>query len=408
MEFIFILAAILAFFLGILAGTFTGIMPGIHINLVSALLLGFSSFLFLHFHFLSPIILIIFLVAMATAHTFIDFIPSIFLGAPDEDNFLSILPGHEMLIKGEAYSAVIYTLFGSISALFIILILSPIFYYFLPAVYPYAERIMPLILITASIFLIYFEKTSRVWAIIIFLMSGLLGIASINLPIKDSLLPLFTGLFGISSLATSLVKKQKIPAQKIIPLKKINIKKSSFAKSIFAALIGAPLCSFLPGMGSGQAAVIGSEVTGNLDRKEFLILLGAINTIVTGLSFITLYAIGKARTGIAVAIGSLTNLTIKEIIIITLIIFFSGIFSVIIAVKIAKLFAKYISKINYRLLSAGVIVLLGIIVLVFSGILGIILLTASSILGLLCIKLGIRRTHLMGCLIIPAIVFYLI
>ena len=33
--------------------------------------------------------------------TFIDFIPSIFLGCPDTDTELSILPGHELLKKGE-------------------------------------------------------------------------------------------------------------------------------------------------------------------------------------------------------------------------------------------------------------------------------------------------------------------
>ena len=86
---------ILAFFLGILAGTFTGLIPGIHINLVAIILLSFSAFLLTYF---SPIILVVFIVAMAITHTFIDYLPSIFLGAPDEDTVLSILPGHEMLI----------------------------------------------------------------------------------------------------------------------------------------------------------------------------------------------------------------------------------------------------------------------------------------------------------------------
>ena len=124
---------LLALIIGVLAGTISGVTPGIHINLISAVLLAVSSFLLVKFA-ITPIVLVVFLVSMAITHTFVDFVPSIFLGAPDEDNFLSILPGHEMLIKGEAYSAVVYTLYGSLSALAIILIFSPIFFYFLPII----------------------------------------------------------------------------------------------------------------------------------------------------------------------------------------------------------------------------------------------------------------------------------
>ena len=71
---------ILAILIGILAGTLTGLIPGIHINLVSVIIIGF-------FHAVSlspnPLLLVIFIVSMATAHTFLDFIPSIYLGAPD-------------------------------------------------------------------------------------------------------------------------------------------------------------------------------------------------------------------------------------------------------------------------------------------------------------------------------------
>jgi len=402
-----ILEIAIALLLGVTAGTISGITPGIHINLISALLLVFSSFLLTKF-FLSPIILVIFLVAMAITHTFVDFVPSIFLGAPDEDNFLSILPGHEMLIKGQGYSAVVYTLYGSLSALIIILIFSPLFFYFLPLIYPYAEKIMPLILLIISFFLIYFEKTNRTWATIIFLLSGILGLTTLNLPMKESLLPLFTGLFGISSLITSINKKQKIPKQKIQSLKEITIKKEGLFKSLFASILASPLCSFLPGLGSGQAAVIGSEVVGELDRKEFLVLLGSINTIVTGLSFITLYSIGKARTGIAATIEKLIDLSLNDILIITAIIILSGIISFFLTLKLAKIFSKIITKVNYSKLSIAIISFLIILVYWFSGILGIFVLITSTLLGLTCIYLGIRRTHMMGCLIIPSLILYLL
>lgn len=398
-----------ALLIGIIAGTISGIIPGIHINLVSAVLLSISAYLMVHFPMISPIVIVAFLVSMAMTHTFVDYIPSIFLGAPDEDNFLSILPGHEMLIKGEAHSAVVYTLYGSISALIIILIFTPIFVYFLPVIYPYAERIMPIILIVASVFLVSLEKSSKIWALIIFLLSGFLGLATFNLPVQDSLLPLFTGLFGISSLVTSISKKQKIPRQVIRKLKYIKLSKKSFFKSLFASLVASPLCSFLPGMGSGQAAIIGSEVTGDLDRKEFLVLLGAINTIVMGLSFIALFSINKARTGIAVAVGQiLSSITINDLWIIVGVIIISGIIAFFVTLFLSKRFSALISKVNYSILSLTIILVLIAVCYIFSGWLGLIIAAVSTAVGLTCIYSGVRRTHMLGSLIIPAIVLYLL
>jgi len=270
-----ILALLAALLLGVASGTLTGIIPGIHINLVAIILLGFSAFLL---NIFSPLILIIFITAMAITHTFVDFIPSIFLGAPDEDSVLSILPGHNLLLKGHAYVGVILTLYGSATALLIILIFTPVFIYLLPIIYPYILRIMPIILILVSAHLIFLEKNKKLWALIIFILAGLLGITTLNLPIKEPLLPLLTGLFGASNLIISIKHKTKIPEQKIFKIKTIRLNKKSFAKSTLASIIAAPFTAFLPGLGASQAAVIGSEIT-ELNQKEFLFLLGAINTI---------------------------------------------------------------------------------------------------------------------------------
>ncbi len=397
---------ILASLIGIILGSLTGLLPGIHMNLVSAIMLASIGILLNTF---SPIALTAFLVALAITHTFIDFIPSVFLGAPSQDDTaLSILPGHEMLLKGKAHEAIIYTLYGSLTALGLILFLSPLFYFFLPKIYPYAERIMPFILILASCFLIYFEKTNKIWAIIIFALSGILGLATLNLPLKEPLLPLFTGLFGISSLWTSFSKKEKIPLQKISRLRNVKIKRNSFLKAIYASALASPLCSFLPGLGSGQAAVIGSEVVGNLNKKEFLVLLGAINTIVVGLSFMTLYVIGRARTGVAVAVGKILELTLSNMLIITAIIVLSGALAFFLTLYFSQLFSKWIVKINYQKLSVYIMAFLAFITLCFSGWTGLLVMIVSASLGLLCIYSGIRRTHMMGCLIIPAILFYLL
>ena len=110
--------------LGVLFGVVTGLTPGIHINLVALLVVSFSPLLL---GFVSPLSLGVFIIAMSVNHSFLDSIPGVYLGAPDEDQALNVLPGHKMLLKGEGYKAVKLTLIGSFFSLILCLLLSPLF-----------------------------------------------------------------------------------------------------------------------------------------------------------------------------------------------------------------------------------------------------------------------------------------
>jgi len=410
-----IIELIIALIVGILIGTLTGLTPGIHINLVAVILLSFSGFFLT---LTTPTTLAVFIIAMAITHTFVDYIPSIFLGAPDEDSFLSVLPGHQLLLKGRGYYAVIFTLYGGLAALLIILFFTPIFIYLLPIIYPYAQRIMWIILILVSVYLISTEKEKKFWALVIFLLSGFLGISTLSLNIKEPLLPLFTGLFGASSLIISIKQKTNIPVQKISPLKNIRLSKNSIARAVTASIIASPFTSFLPGLGASQAALIGSEILREKeqDKRQFLFLLGAINTLVMGLSFITLYAIQKTRTGAAVAVSRLIpELTPKTILLFLSVIFITGIFSFIISVQLSKFAAKNIHKIKYEKLSIIILSILIIMTFLFSdmfnplgGVIGLLIFLTGASLGVFTVLIGVKRMHLMGCLLIPTILFYLL
>ena len=402
-----IIEFILALLLGILAGTFTGLAPAIHINLVSVGIIAVSPFLL---NFVQPIVLVIFIVAMSITHTFTDFIPSIFLGAPDEDTALSVLPGHKLLLKGRGYDAVIFTLYGSIVAIFIIFLLSPLFMFFLPKIYQYIKIFIPFILIITSSSLILGDKNKRVLAFVVFALSGFLGLATLNLQMKEPLLPLLTGLFGSSSLITSIMKKTKLPKQRITKLKEIKIKLKRFFRVVLASFIASPLCSFLPALGSSQAAIIGAEISGRkMEERGFLLLIGAVNTIVMGLSFVTLYAIQKSRTGSAVAVSKLLeNFSLAHLGIIMLAVLITGIIAFFLTIFLAKIFCRTIMKINYNKLSFFILLFIMVVVTIFSGWLGILVFIVSTATGLIAILLGVRRTHLMGCLLIPSIILSLV
>ena len=399
---------ILALAVGVLIGTFTGLFPGIHINLVSAFLLSVSTFLLT---ITTPLSLVIFIASLSITHTFIDFIPSIYLGAPNEDSFLSVLPGHKLLLRGQGHKAVIITSLGCLSGILIFLILAPLFIITLPIIYPYIQRIMHIILILASLFLITREKGiyKKVLAFFVFILSGFLGIAVLNNPIiKEPLLPLLTGLFGASSLIISIKQKTIIPSQQIDNLKNLGFSKISFLKTMFASIIASPLPSFLPGMGSSQAALIGTEIQGKSNEKEFLFLISSINVVVMAFSFITLYTINKTRTGSAAAISKLLPaLSFKDLLLILTAITITGILVFFLSIKISKLFAKYLHKMNYLKISAGILIILTGVSFLFSGWLGLLVLISSTSLGIFAILTEVKKIMLMGCLMMPTILFYI-
>lgn len=391
---------------GIFIGAITGLLPGIHINLVSAIVLSSLSLLLLHF---SPVTIAVFIVSMSISHTFLDFLPSIFLGAPDE-SALSVLPGHKMLLEGKGYEAVSYTAVGCLIAIPSLLILTPLFIFILPTIFFYLKFVMFLILVSVSVYMLATNKNKPV-ALVVFILSGFLGISTLILPFKEPLLPMLSGLFGSSSLVTSLLRKEKLKEQKIT---KTEIKFKEIKSTFFTSLVSSPLCSFLPALGSSQAAIIGTNLEQNKDKsenqnnKEFLMLLGSVNLLVLALSFITLYSINKSRSGVAVAINEiLKNFSVSNLFTILATIIISSIIAFFLTLFLARKFSNIISKINYFKLSLIILIILSLVVFLFSGLLGFLIYIISTFTGIFAIESGARRTNLMGCLMLPSILLYL-
>lgn len=394
-----IVEIILAALLGLILGIITGLIPGLHTNLISAILISSIPFLS---KFADPITLIIFVVVLNTTNLFFEIIPTVFLGVPDEDNVLSVQPGHALLLKGEGLKAIWCANTGKIYGVLISLILAPLFFIFLISIYPFFEKMMFFILIWISI-LIFLDNENKIMAFLLIYLSGFLGITTLNLNLNQPLLPMLTGLFGTSGLLYSIKQKAKIPEQKSV-FEKIN--KKDFLKPTIVAILISPICSFLPGLGGAQATAIGSKLVKEVDREQFLFLNGAINSILMCLAFVTLFLIDKARTGSANTIAEISKITQKEVIMILGIIVIIG----LISFYLAKLFSieaiKIIEKINYTKLSVAIIVFLIILTSIISGGIGFLVLITSTFIGLTCQEIGIKKSNLMFCLLVPTIIIY--
>lgn len=396
-----ILPILAALLLGVAAGIVTGLIPGIHINLVALLLFASSAFFL---QFTTPIMLAIFVVSMSITHTFVDFLPSIFLGAPDDDTALSVLPGHRLLLKGDGYGAVKLTVIGSFFGLLIAIALSFLFIVGIPLIYPFLIKSIGFLLIAIAGFLI-FKENKKFFAFFIFVLSGILGVLTLNFTlIQQPLFPLLTGLFGTSLLTMSFIRKVKVPEQKIKPVK---VEKKETIKALGASIFSSSLVSFLPGVGAAQAAVISTSF-GKISEKGFLILLGAINTIVMVLSFVALYVIEKPRTGSAVIVGKfLSVFTIQNLFLFLAVALVVGSIAVFVTLFMAKVFTRSIMKVNYQKLSLSIIIFLFTLTIILSGPFALLVLATATAIGLLTAIFGIRKMHMMGCLLVPVILLYL-
>jgi len=397
-------AITLALILGVIAGTFTGLIPGIHINLVAAFIVAGLPLLSTY---VSPFALVVFIVAMSITHTFVDFIPSMYLGAPEEDTALAVLPGHVMLKEGKGHEGILLTLIGSLGALGIIALGTPLFLAFIPALYAWSKSYVPFVLVFGILYLTLREQRP-LRAFVVFFLAGILGYAALNLPVEQPLLPLLSGLFGISGLVVSLQSNPKIPKQTFCTLREALPPKKELAKAFLASTATAPLCSFLPGFGSGHAAVLASEI-GAQSPKVFLILVGGINTIVMGLSFAATVAIDRARSGSAAAMQIITpDMGAYEMYLLVGVMVVTGMLATYLTIQISRLCANVIATVPYALLSKGIILFLCIVIAFLSNWLGWLVLLVSSAFGIFAILSDVRRINMMGALILPSLLYYLV
>ncbi|MFC1455128.1 tripartite tricarboxylate transporter permease [Candidatus Undinarchaeota archaeon] len=383
---------------GVAVGVVTGLIPGLHVNTVVLVLIGLGLSY-------EPLNLAVFLFSVAITHTFLDFIPAVLLGVPSGDTALAVLPAHKLVLSGRASEAISLTLIGSIACLGLGAMLIPIFLKIIPLAYASLEEYMAYVLIGCSGFLILREKNwKKLYAALIFLMSGMLGLVVLRSPlIKEPLLPLLTGLFGFSLLVANLKNKSKLPQQ----IKaKIGITRKSVFRGIVGGTLAGSIVGFLPGFGPSQAAVMANAITGQGNDKEFLITLGGINTANMLFTLVALLTIGKTRSGTVAGISRLIELNMNSMFYLVGAGLIAGGIALILGMKMAMTFPKMIRRISYSKLNMAVIILVAGIVALLSGFWGLAVLAISSCVGLVAHNLGVRKMHLMGVLILPTIMWF--
>ncbi len=396
---------LIAMALALIIGVITGLTPGIHVNLVSVIVISLAPLLLT---ITSPIVVAVFIITLAITHTFLDALPSIYLGAPDEAQALNVLPGHRLLLNGEGHNAVLYTIIGSLGALTFGIILLPVFIISMRYISPLVQGVMGFVLLGIMAYMISREKGKWMKSAVLFLLSGCLGLLVFSIPnLRQPLFPLLSGLFGLSILLVSFLQKSSIPPQNF--KKPLTISTKNTLKSVSGATGMGFIAAFLPGFGSAQAAIVATNVVGDIGDEGFLSLVGGINTANMLISIGTAYALDKARNGAIVAVNELLgSIGFQELLLFVAVSLLAGGLAAIATLLISRIFATYIVKIQYHYLVWSIITFITLLTFYFDGIVGLSILITATALGLIASVWGVAKNHLTGCLIVPVILYFLL
>lgn len=372
--------------LGILFGTVTGITPALHVNTLASIVESFLTFP-------RGFSYVVLLYSMGLTHTFLDAFPSTFFGIPEEETSISVLPAHKLALQGQALEVINISLKASLLAA--VFSVSLAFPYVLLAEH-YTTLLGKIAVFLIAFFLIITEEgVKRIYALLIFILSGILGLVVDRLPLSEPYFHVFVGLFGVPAILFSLNNNQKIE----IGDPEIQMPKKRFLKFSFIGTFFGMLASLLPTFTSSQAALLGSFLS--KDERAFLTIAFSVNTSNFIFSLVNFYATGKTRNGILVLIKDIYYpLSSEELFILLLVTIITSNIVNLYGIQLSKIIGKGISKINYTKLNLGVLIFIVVASLYFDGLLGLIVLLTATIIGVSATIFKIKRTTCMGVLML--------
>lgn len=406
---------------GAAIGTFTGLVPGIHVNTLASIMLvsypALNSFLAIFIEpECVPICLASCVMAAAVVHSYVDYVPSVFIGAPDPDDVLSMLPGHRLLSEGRGMAAVRSAAIGStVGACTSIVLALPLQWVLLNGLGDYLDSLTVLVLTCTLVMMILHERTADgcVWATICIVASGAMGLACMDLDIPAGglfgdgtlLFPLLAGLFGMPSLLQSL-GKSRLREQR--DDEKFPVGAAPGIKGVITGC----LTGWYPGITAATGALISDAVTPEHKAENYISMIASIGTASAVLMLVTLSVSGKGRSGTMLAIsdilgGSIVGPAGCEFLLLLFSVAVASFLGYHITIACGERMTSFATKIDSGKLNKACLALVVILVIAMTGPCGLAVLTAATVLGFLPIYAEISRIDLTGCLIIPALLSHM-
>lgn len=391
---------ILVFFgAGVALGVLAGMVPGLHPNTVFVMLA--SSLVAMKGEATIPTLA--FVVSLSVTNTIVNFIPSIFLGAPEPDNCLSVLPGHRLLLKGSGYEALYLTVLGGMAVMLLTVIAFPFTLWLIPFIYAGMHGYMHWLLMAVLALLLFQERGWKMAkSAAFFLISGAAGLFLLSsFQTEQVLFPALTGLFGLSVISMSIGKRTVLPEQAVSGKPEWKWVKGGVAGWLAGLFVG-----ILPGIGSAQAGVLASRALRG-EERDFLVALGGINTANIMFTFMAMYTVRRIRSGAAWFLSEVVGgITLGEM----CFILFTGVLSCFIAgmitIRLGKSSLSALQRLDYRKVNVLILLVMLVLLVLLGGIPGLLIAALSLSIGIACTRLGVKRMYLMGFLMLPTIMHY--
>jgi putative membrane protein len=286
-----------------------------------------------------------------------------------------------------------------------------------------------------------------IWALALFILSGLLGFVLLGIrgitndawiPVVElglvggdwMLVPLFTGLFGLPTLLLSLSTDPAIPKQDEGLVESMT--RSRKVRGMLAGTMTGAFVGWFPGITSAEAGVLVAQATpardedlarpddgekAGPDTEEFIVSISAINTANAISNFVALFVIFKTRSGAARAAQEIIGIMLQpwvrplhppwQLSLILIALLISGVLAYYSTLFLGKAFSRGFQRISYRSLVLAIMVFLVVLVVLFSGPFGVLIMVIATFVGLIPPTIGVKRVHLMGCLILPLFINWL-
>lgn len=438
---------------GFAVGFVTGLVPGLHVNNVAAATVAGAGTVLAFFALLGDtvgaadpgVMVSCFLASALVSHSFSEAVPNTYVGIPAGD-VVTVLPAHRLAKAGLGWAAVRASMDGSLAGVLLgVAALAPVSFILGPSVgvYDLVKAVMGYLILLLSAALVLSDglavpasrhrvlskvtRTSKVLAM--FTASGVLGLVVLDtnyfacdipgcqspfVPRSSLLLPLFAGLFGLPTLLLSMGRE---PARDPGLALGCKIRPTGLAKGTILSLVGGVLVGWMPGLTSGSSATLCSSLVRRPSEEardiesstRFIWLYSAISTAGAVLSVGALFTILRSRSGVMDAVtrfvspepvgASLPDLLAPAAILLSMVL--SASLSYAVMARMRERLRRVGRALCSRRLSVGALVFICALVVALTGLRGVFLLATACTLGVMPPLIGVRRIHLMGCLLVP-------
>jgi putative membrane protein len=408
--------AVAASVIGSAAGLFTGLVPGVHVNTLASVMLiaypslaaGISGFTEPDW---APLLVAVLIVSASVVHSFVDFVPSVFTGAPDPDEALTVLPGHRLLMEGRGMVAVraaaVGSLVGAVSALMLAV---PLQYLMIAGLSERLDLLTFSVLSFTVAVMVIQAQGRRLTAVALLLLSGSLGFISMHGGIPCTgllgegtlLFPILSGLFGMPALLTA-AGGGTVPPQEDDGGDPVGA-----WPGIRGVVMGC-VAGWYPGITSAAGASLASAFSPGCGPERFISMSASIGTVTAVFSVVTLSVTGSGRSGAVLVVkeiigGSAEGFCSDAFLLMLAGIAVAAVIGYAATVTSGRAFSRMSAGRDLSRANRAVVAAVALLVLLLTGPCGLLFLAVATVIGFIPLAAGCGRIPLAGCLILPVLV----